>query len=136
MEYTESNKLQITITTNRNGISSCHEVPITHQQARRVLMYLCFKTFPRQMLNHMKHTLVFYFSVKILGVWLQFLWAFWVMFSFASILSFIIGYFICLHFKFYPLSRFPFCIPPIPFPLTLLLWGGSPTHPPTPASQS
>ena len=36
--------------------------------------------------------------------------------------------FICLHFKCYPLSKFPFCNPPIPSPLTLLLWGCSPTH--------
>ena len=37
----------------------------------------------------------------------------------------IIGYFIYLHFKSYPLSQFPLCKPPIPSLLTLLLWGGS-----------
>jgi hypothetical protein len=54
-------------------------------------------------------------------------WAIVIFFSF-----FKIGYFTCLHFKCYPLSRLPLCKPPIPFPLTLLLWECSPTHPPTP----
>jgi hypothetical protein len=34
---------------------------------------------------------------------------------------FLIGYFIYLYFKYYPLSQFPFLNPPIPSPLTLLL---------------
>ena len=34
---------------------------------------------------------------------------------------FLIGYFIYLHFKCYPHSRFPLCNPPISFPLSLLL---------------
>jgi hypothetical protein len=38
-------------------------------------------------------------------------------------------YFIYLHFKYYPLSRFPPRNPPIPYPLLLLLWGCAPTHP-------
>ena len=43
-----------------------------------------------------------------------------------SYLSFLIKYFICSHFEYYPLYRFPLCIPPsIPSPL--LLWGSSPT---------
>jgi hypothetical protein len=46
-----------------------------------------------------------------------------------------IGYFLYLHFNCYPLSQFPLWKPPIPSPLILILWGCSPTHPPTPASQ-
>jgi hypothetical protein len=33
----------------------------------------------------------------------------------------LIGYFIYLHFKCYPLSWFPLCKSPTPFPLPLLL---------------
>ena len=40
---------------------------------------------------------------------------------------FLIGYFLYLHFKCYPPSQFP----PIPSSLLLLLWGCSPTHPPS-----
>ena len=42
-----------------------------------------------------------------------------------------IGYFIYLHFKYCPPSWFPFCKFHIPFRIPLLLWGCSPTHPPT-----
>jgi hypothetical protein len=45
----------------------------------------------------------------------------------------LIGYFLYLHFKYYPPSRSPLWNPPIPFKLLLLLWGCSPTHMPTPA---
>jgi hypothetical protein len=45
-----------------------------------------------------------------------------------------IGYFICLHFKCYPLSWLPLQKPPIPTSLPLLLWWCSPTHLPTPVS--
>jgi hypothetical protein len=45
-----------------------------------------------------------------------------------------IGYFLYLHFKYYPLCRFPLQKPNIPPPLTLLLWGWSPNRPPTPHS--
>jgi hypothetical protein len=45
-----------------------------------------------------------------------------------------IGNFIYLHFKCYPLSRFPLRKLPIPFSLSLRLWGCSPTYPPTPTS--
>jgi hypothetical protein len=44
-----------------------------------------------------------------------------------SLSFFLIGYFICLHFKRYPLSWFPLCKSPIPSSLMLLLWGCS--HP-------
>jgi hypothetical protein len=43
-----------------------------------------------------------------------------------------IGYFIYLHFKYYPSCQFPLCKPPILFPLFLCRC--SPTHPPTPSS--
>ena len=39
-----------------------------------------------------------------------------------------------LHFKCYLLSWFPLHIAPFPFPLPLLLWRCSPSHPPTPNS--
>ena len=42
--------------------------------------------------------------------------------------------FLYLQFKCYPLSRSPTPKLPIPSPLPLLLWGCSPTHPPTPTS--
>jgi hypothetical protein len=47
----------------------------------------------------------------------------------------LIGHFLYLHFKWYPLSWFPtpHQRPPIPS-LPLLLWGCSPTHPTTSAS--
>jgi hypothetical protein len=35
--------------------------------------------------------------------------------------NFLIGYFIYLHFKCYPLSQFPLCKHPMKSPLTLLL---------------
>jgi hypothetical protein len=44
------------------------------------------------------------------------------------------GYFIYLHFKCYPLSRFPLRKPPIPSSLSLVLWGCFLTHLPTPTS--
>jgi hypothetical protein len=45
----------------------------------------------------------------------------------------IIRYFLYLHFKCYPLSRFPSSWkPPIPSSLLLLLWGCSSTHSPKP----
>jgi hypothetical protein len=44
-------------------------------------------------------------------------------------LLFLIGYFIYLHLKCYPLCQFPLQNPP-PLPLSLVLWGCSPlTHP-------
>jgi hypothetical protein len=48
-------------------------------------------------------------------------------------LSLFIGYFIYLHFKCYPLSRF-FPQAPCPNPFLLLLWGCTPTYPSTSAS--
>jgi hypothetical protein len=47
---------------------------------------------------------------------------------------FFIGYFVYLHFKFYPLSQFTLQKPTVPSFLSLLLWGCSPTNQPTPAS--
>jgi hypothetical protein len=48
-----------------------------------------------------------------------------------KMINFLIGYSIYLHFKCYPLSWFPLCKPPNPPPITLLLWGCSPSYPPT-----
>jgi len=44
-----------------------------------------------------------------------------------------IRYFLYLHFKYYPPSRFPLQKPPIPSPHPLPPWGSSPTQPPTPS---
>jgi hypothetical protein len=43
----------------------------------------------------------------------------------------IIGYFMYLHFECHPLPWFLLWKPPLLYPLLLLLWGCSPTHPPT-----
>jgi hypothetical protein len=57
------------------------------------------------------------------------------MFSICMFFFIIIGYFLYLHFKCYPLSRFPLSQkPPSSSPLPLLLCGCSSTHPPTPTS--
>jgi hypothetical protein len=64
-------------------------------------------------------------------------WALWegrvclrhfLFFSFLLFLSFLIRYFLYLHFNCYPFSWFPLWKPPIPSPLPLL------TNPPTPTS--
>jgi len=52
--------------------------------------------------------------------------------SLFSFFLFLIRYFY-LHFKCYPLSRFPIHKPPIPSSLPLLLRGCSLTHPPNPS---
>jgi hypothetical protein len=44
-------------------------------------------------------------------------------------LLFLIGYFLSLHFKWFPFSRSPLQKPPIPFLHSLPLWECSPTHP-------
>jgi hypothetical protein len=57
-----------------------------------------------------------------------------VSFFFKDEISFIINfirYFLYLHLKCYPPFLISFWKPPIPSSLSLLLWFGSPTHPPT-----
>lgn len=49
-------------------------------------------------------------------------------------ICFFLNWIFCLHFKCDPLPPFPLHKTPIPSSLPLLLWGGSPTHPPTPTS--
>jgi hypothetical protein len=59
----------------------------------------------------------------------------WQMLIFKLISSiFFTGYFIYLHFKCYPLSRFPLQKPCLPCSLPLLLWGCFPSYLPTPTS--
>ena len=53
------------------------------------------------------------------------------LFFFFFCFCFWIGYFLYLHFKYFPLSRSPLWNPKTPSPPHLPLWGCSSTHPPT-----
>ena len=70
---------------------------------------------------------LFYYLADVTASYIAFV----ILFLF-FVFSFFIRYFLDLHFKCFPLSRYPLRNPPIPVPLPLPLWGCPPQPFPSP----